>query len=60
MQRFGWRVAAPGGRLREPFSGIRYGLSGSGTGAGLNLDLMLNTRTRDLTAETRDLKIVGG
>ena len=40
-QRYGWRVAASGGRWRETFSGlrsrqsgIRYGLSGSGTGAG--------------------------
>ena len=40
-QRFGWQVAASGGRWQETFSGlrsrqsgIRYGLSGSGTGAG--------------------------
>jgi hypothetical protein len=35
-----------------------YGLSGSGTGSGLNLYLVLNTRTWNPTAETRDLRMV--
>jgi hypothetical protein len=39
------------------WSGIKYGSSGSGTGAGPNLYLMLNTRTRELMAETRDLRM---
>ena len=43
--------------LRSRRSGIRYGSSGSGAGAGPNLYLMLNTRTRDLMAETRDLRM---
>ena len=51
LNRFGWRVAAPGGRWREESSsglrsrqsGIGYGLSGSGTGSGLNPNLVLNT-----------------
>ena len=44
-------VAASSGHRSQP-SGIRYGLSGTGTGAGPNLNLVLNTRTRDLMAET--------
>ncbi len=42
--------------LRSRRSVIRYGSSGSGTGAGRNLYLVLNTRPRDLMAETRDLR----
>jgi hypothetical protein len=38
-------------------SAIGYGSSGSGTGTGPNLYLVLNTRTRDLTAETWDLRM---
>jgi len=35
----------------------RYGSSGSGTGTGPNLYLVLNTLTRDLMAETWDLRM---
>jgi hypothetical protein len=42
------------------WSGIKYGSPGSGKGAGPNLYLVLNTRTRDLMAETRDLRMFSG
>jgi len=35
-----------------------YGSSGSGTGSGPNLHLVLNSRTWDLMAETRDLRMI--
>jgi hypothetical protein len=43
--------------LRSRRSAIWYGSSGSVTGTGPNLYLVLNTRTRDLTAETWDLRM---
>jgi hypothetical protein len=58
LNRFGWREPFSGLRSRQ--SGVRYGSSGSGMGAGLNLYLVLNTRPRDLMAETWDLRIHSG